>query len=200
MYDDEEIPIDISGISEDGRLIVSVLLYTIKQNKEHFNALIEQKDREIKSLNDKVRTLERKVSKIEENFEEKLDSMEAKLDSDDVKQRVNSVIFSGPSIPTVAPQENCISVVSTLLQEKYSVNMPASSIVAAQRIGKKPQMGSPDKRNILVKFSAREVKKDLLQSSKSVRPDGLYIREDLTPTRNTILYALRQAKRSATVQ
>ena len=58
----------------------------------------------------------------------------------------------------------------------------------AHRLGRKPASQSEDRRGIIVKLCRREVKYDLMKACKSVN-------ESLTPTRNAILYGLRQAKK-----
>ena len=40
----------------------------------------------------------------------------------------------------------------------------------------------------------KEVKQDILESYKNVKPKKFYINESLTPLRNTILYVMRQGK------
>ena len=61
-------------------------------------------------------------------------------------------------------------------------------------LGILPSSGS-DNRNIQMKFSSTDIKKEIFQSSKANRPEGLYVREYLTPTRNSIFYVLRKGRR-----
>ena len=66
---------------------------------------------------------------------------------------------------------------------------------AAHRSGAKPRAQKPDRRNIVVKLCRRELKRELLYASISVRPPDIYINESLTPLRSNLLCALRRAKR-----
>ena len=52
-----------------------------------------------------------------------------------------------------------------------------------------------DKRNIMLKLCNSEIKKDILGACRGVKPLGLFINDDLIPSRATILFALRQAKK-----
>ena len=173
------LPFDLSKLSEDGKLIISVMMFAMKTQNDRFSEDIATKDKQIGSLNDRVKVLE-----------ERLDDILDKADDTEAAERKNHIIFSGPNIPTFMPNESCSVVTSQLLRDSYKVNLPASSIISAQRMGK-PPTNSPDKRNILVKFSTHDVKKDLFQASRTVRPESLYIRENLTTTRNSIMYVLR---------
>lgn len=47
----------------------------------------------------------------------------------------------------------------------------------------------------MVKLRNREKKNDLVSSARKSKPEGLFLNENLTPSRSTILYALRRAKR-----
>ena len=177
------LPFDISKLSEDGKLIISVLMFAMKTQNDRFSEDIATKDKQICSLTDRVKVLE-----------ERLDDVFDKADDTEAAERKNHVIFSGPNIPTFVPNESCSVVTSKLLRDSYKVNLPATSIISAQRMGKPPS-NFPDKRNILVKFSSHDIKKDVFQASRTVRPEGLYIRENLTTTRNSIMYVLRKSKR-----
>ena len=176
-----DLPFDISKLSEDGRLIVSIMMFMIKSQQDRFNDDLAAKDKEISALRDKVMKVENRLDDIQNK-------------EDEAAERKNCVIFSGPNTPTVTSSGSCVNVAHKLLRDAYQINIPLTNIVSAQRLGK-PSSSGPDKRNILVKFSSTDIKKDLFQSSKTNRPEGLYVRESLTPTRNSIFYVLRKAKR-----
>ena len=177
------LPFDISKLSEDGKLIVSIMMFAVKAQNDRFQEDLAVKEKEIISLKDRVKVLE-----------DRMDDICEKDDETEASERKNFIIFSGPNVPTSLPNESCTTVTHKLLRETYQVNIPITNIVSAQRMGKTTP-NTADKRNILVKFSSTEIKKDVFQSSKSMRPDGLYVRESLTPTRNSILYVLSRSKK-----
>ena len=47
----------------------------------------------------------------------------------------------------------------------------------------------------LVKLVDEDTKHDIISCNKSVRPNGIYINDNLTPIRRLILYVLRKAKK-----
>jgi hypothetical protein len=82
-----------------------------------------------------------------------------------------------------------------LVKEKLKLNILPTDISTAHRIGRKPVNQQPDKRNIILKLCRRDIKRDLLYACRQLKPD-IYINENLTPARNTILYVLRKLKRA----
>ena len=81
-----------------------------------------------------------------------------------------------------------------LLRDHVKVNINANDISAAHRIGSKPKTQGPDKRGIIVKLCRRNIKSEIFSACKNHKPP-FYVNENLTPTRNKILYLLRNAKR-----
>ena len=52
-----------------------------------------------------------------------------------------------------------------------------------------------DSRNIIVKLCRRDLKGDILNACRQIKPKDIYINESLTPTRSKIMYILRTAKK-----
>ena len=91
--------------------------------------------------------------------------------------------------------ENTTEIACNLIKNKLKINLIPTDISTSHRLGRKPQDAQrPDKRKLILKLCRRDLKKDLLYASKSIKPD-IYVNESLTPQRNTILYVLRQMKR-----
>ena len=180
----ENLPFDTSKLSEESKLIVSILIYTVNNTQVKFEDAMKLKDKDIKTLETKVTHLENKI-----------ESMECKLDNSEVAERINDVIITGPSTPVVTIGENCISIVKNLLGNKLRMNLSPNDIVKSHRIGKTTQGQGPDKRSILVQLAAKEKKAEIFEAIKVIKPEGLYINENLSPMRNSIMYVLRKAKR-----
>lgn len=120
--------------------------------------------------------------------------MEEKIDDADAYERRDTVIVSGKAVPTVTDGESCLQIVSDLLKNELKLIVPATDISTAHRLGKRPATQQPDNRSIIVKLCRRDLKKDILDACRQLKPE-MYVNESLTPTRNTIMYVLRKAKR-----
>ena len=68
-------------------------------------------------------------------------------------------------------------------------------VASAYRVGPRPISQRSDTRRTVVKLRSRELRNEIIQICKSVKPTDLYINENLTPTRSRIVRVLRQQKR-----
>ena len=75
------------------------------------------------------------------------------------------------------------------------MNLSPQEISVAHRIGTKRPGASEDKRSIIVKLCRRDTKRELITNQRRVKPAGFFINENLTPMRNTIMFALRKMRR-----
>ena len=182
----EDLPFDISNLSEESQTIISVLLYAVTNYKNEVNKIIAERDATIKSLNERVKSLENKI-----------EIMENKIDADEANERMNEVVISGKNVPPCSSGENITNVVTALLRNTFSSSVSPSNIVKCHRIGQKPRPGSgtQDRRSIVMKLADSDIKNDLITSSKRVKADGVFICENLSPIRKSIMYVLRRAKR-----
>lgn len=179
----ENLPFDISKLSEESKLIVSILMYTVNQSQELFVKANEEKDKVIKGLTEKVTKLEHKLLIIDNKLEEKVS-----------KERLNDIVIGGPNVPLGQLNEDTKSVVIGIFREKLQLNIPPHDITVSHRIGKR-NLDNTDKRSILVKLARNEIKNDILTACKTRKPERIYINENLSPARNTIMYVLRKAKK-----
>ena len=158
------------------------LLERISSLEITFQNQLEQKNQEIKAIKDENQILRTSLKKLEE-----------KIDDSEALEKRDCIVISG-NIPTAEIGENCVQKVHDLIKNKLRINIQPSDVSTAYRLGKKPVSQQPDKRKIMVKLCRRDLKKDILNACKEIKP-GFFINESLTPTRNTILYILRQIKR-----
>ena len=86
-------------------------------------------------------------------------------------------------------------MVCCVVRDRLKLGMDVTDISAAHRLGPKPKSQGPDRRKIIVKLCRRERKYDLITACKQTKPPNLFINENLTPTRNNILFSLRCAKK-----
>jgi len=68
-------------------------------------------------------------------------------------------------------------------------------VITAYRLGSKSASQASDRRSILVKLRDGEIKNDILQACRTTKPARLFVGDNLTPIRASILYALRQVKK-----
>ena len=71
---------------------------------------------------------------------------------------------------------------------------PVDEVSVSHRLGSPPKTGQ-DKRAIIAKFCRRDIKMDILKSTKNVKPANLFINESLTPICRTIHFILRKARK-----
>ena len=152
--------------------------------QDRFDADLLEKDQSISILNDRVKILEERIEKYEENE-----------DAAEAAENITSIVVSGPNIPTYNNGESCKTILHQLFRDKYNSVISPSDMLEAKRIGKTPLPNTPDKRSFLLKLSSIDTKKNIFAASKAIKPEGLYVRENLTRTRNSILYVLRKARR-----
>ena len=176
----------LSDLSEENQLLANIILTSIKNVEDSFSATLREKDERIKKLEENNKKLEERIEKLEEKFDE-----------GEAEGRQNNVIFSGPNIPPSTPGENCANTVRSMLHSKFNIELPLANIVAARRLGSRnpSSQHQVDTRSLHATFVDLEKKKDVLISCKTSKVDGIFVREDLTSTRNTIMYILRRAKR-----
>ena len=146
-------------------------------------SLLREKEEEVTRLKSEVSDLRAKVLKLE-----------VKLDDTDAYERRDTIVFSGEGIPESTQGENCSAIVCDLLRDKLNSNVSNSDLSTSHRLGKRLITQKPDRRKIIVKLCRRDLKKDILSACKSIKPN-FYANQDLTPVKNSILFALRKIKR-----
>ena len=180
----EEEELDVGKLSEDGKLIVMIL---------------EQKmEKMVSSLTDEIRKRDEKIEMLEQevvNLKHGMIKLDEKLNDAEAYERRDVLVVSGSAVPVVTQGENVFNVVSNMLRDKLRINVKSSDVSTAHRMGLQPKSQAEDRRRIVIKFCRREIKQEIISVCKRTKPEGLFINEDLTPTRSRILYALRKAKR-----
>jgi hypothetical protein len=179
---------DFGELSGDGKLIVSIISRKLDAFKDKLASLtqkLKDKDERIARLEEQVSGLKGSVVKLEE-----------RIDDADAYERRDTLLFSGDDIPTVSEGENCGQIVCNVVKEKLKLNFQTDILSVAHRVGKKPVKQGPDRRKIIVKLCRREVKGDITDACRQLKPSNLFVNESLTPVRSTIMYVLRKAKRA----
>ena len=175
----------LKDLSEDGKKIVIAIREDINQLRCDFENAMKEKD-------DVINNLRRKVDQLTSKF----GKLEAKFEDEDAYQRRDVVIISGSYLPVAAAGEKCEEIVIKSIKDCLNVDLRPNDISTCHRLGK-PKSGVPDKRSLIVKLCRRDNKRKLIDAARQKKPSNLYINEDLTPMRNTILYGLRRMKKFA---
>ena len=120
-------------------------------------------------------------------------SLEASNDDLEQYQRRNSLRISG--IPE-QDDENCMEIALKMANDTLKLDPPLEvrDIDRTHRSGQRKQ-GKP--KQILVKFAIYHQRRRFYEARKSIYTSGntIFINEDLTKTRGTILWTARTAKR-----
>lgn len=171
-------------LSADQKLIFSLLEFKMKKLVADLQGQLSSKDSAIQHLEHEVTTLRKRVMMLEDRVE----------DADSYERR-DTVVVSGSEVPEATNDEDSSRVFINIVKNKVGINVKPSDISTAHRLGRKSSTQAPDKRSLIVKLCRRELKHDLMKACKTVRPNNIYINENLTKTRSTALYAIRQAKK-----
>ena len=191
----EDLLSQFQPTSKDGKALLPTLVSLFKTfedtMKKMFDSMkldllekIENKDSKIRDLEEEVFILKNTVGKLEDRIED-----------NDAYERRDTIIVSGKSIPAHSDGENSSEVACRIFREKLSLNLRPDDISVAHRFGGKPNSQKADHRSLIVKFSRRSTKLDVISSSRTKKCTDLYVNEFLTPQRQTIAYVLRKAKK-----
>ena len=127
-----------------------------------------------------------------EKMQKRLDNLEQQIDNNSAYERRDTLVISG-NIPASRPNENCIEIVRNIIKDQTRVIIDVNDISTAHRLGRRPDNGQEDKRSIIFKLCRRNTKREIIQACKTSKPN-FYVNEHLTPTRNTVMFALRKAR------
>ena len=183
-FDFSDLPVDVSELSEENKSLVTIFMFLNKKLEDKFSDMLAQRDERISSLEAKNKSLEKRI----ENLENKIDDGEA-------VSKLKNIIFSGPELPLCTRGEVSSNTVLNLLSQKFKLSVPPAAIISSKRIGRPPTSQSEDRRDILVELSDIDRKKEIIISCKRAKINGVYVREDLTSSRRSIMTVLRRAKR-----
>ena len=179
-----------SKLSKEGKLLVTYMEETILKLKMDLECSIQSKNMEITELKSEVTTLQGEVKKLK-----------CLVDDADAYERKDTIIVSGDALPAATTGEVSSEIIRAVVGNELKFNLPADGISTAHRLGKKPTNQTVDKRNIIVKLVRRDLKHELIKASRhQPKPARLFISESLTPSRQTLLFALRRMKKSGLIQ
>ena len=191
-------PAEIGSLSNDSKLLYKALEKSISS---HISKITEHYDTQLALKDSQIQTLSEKVSNLESNHTTLLDKikiLQNELDDAAQYQRRDTLIFSGNIIPSETTDENSTEIVVETIKSHLKVPISINDISIAHRLGKNRNGFS---RPIIVKLISRTKKSQIVQARISQpKPNNngptLYVNESLTPIRRTLLYKLRQLRKS----
>ena len=182
--------------SKDGKFLgpaIQAVFAELKVNLDDYFASFESKLYKIIDQQDKRIAA---LSSQNKKLTDRIDKLEDRLDAEDAYERKDSLIFSGTKIPVFDKKEDVLSLLTDTLKTNLNYVLAPTEISVLHRLQeKKNRNGSPDHRSIYVKFCRRSVRKDILDAARRLKVPEFYTNEALTPTRQTIAFALRKAKK-----
>ena len=161
----------------------------LTQNFEKFKQeIISAKDAEIEDLKLTIA-----------NQDMSIKSLEDAKDWAEQYSRKDSVILSGPAVGSMTADEDTRSHVVSLIQDKLKIQINPNEISTTHRLGpiRRSVPGTPERRNIYVKFVRRDMKKNVIEASKKLRKNApLVAYESLTERRRNMLRALQGMRKA----
>ena len=186
---------DVSPTSNDGKKIVAPFLELFSS----FLAALDNKFESFKKeMSSKSQVKDEKIKELESIIVAQrahISTLETKLEDQCQYTRRESIVLSGKNVPAHRNNEDCIQIACDLIANKIDPNLQIvpACISIAHRLGNKPTSGE-DHRSIIVRFCRRKLKYDILNKAKQSKPQGLFVSESLTPTKQKLVRIIRNAK------
>ena len=121
--------------------------------------------------------------------------LEERVEDAEAYERKDTLVITGKNIPPAIPGQNDVNIVCDMFRTGLKLNVSPTDVSTAHRIGVKSVNRHLDTGKIILKLCRRDLKGDILNACRQIKPKDIYINESLTPTRNKIMYILRSAKK-----
>ena len=171
---------------------------------ENLNELLKPLHSELSTAKKQIEANESKVVYLEEHINNlKADVINLKKQHEiTVADSISDNLFLyGPLIQTTSntiQNENPILTAKNLIKEATKLEISSKSIISAYRVGKAPS-DTLDKRPLKIRVADRATKYELQKTFRTTKPNGLFISEELTKTRNTLFFKLRKLKKATEI-
>ena len=171
LVDDADLPDLLASLSRESKTLVKIMktvitkqlrseLETMREEISKKDAVIDKLDGEVKDLKTKVHDLEAHIDRVEQY------------------ERRDTIIISGPSLPSETPTENTSTVVIDTIKEHLKLNLKPEDLSVTHRLG--PSQPGRD-RPMIVKLVNRSLKYDIMGACVQLRPK-LYVNESHSKT------------------
>ena len=185
--------------TNDGKKLVPALITVFESFQYKFVEMVDTLKTDIinvtKEQDLKITSLQKEVFKLNK----KVSDLEDKIDDQEAYERREQLLISGPAVPAYNKNEDPKKLVSDIIKSKLNIELCNADISCAHRNGAIARSQKSDRRPIIVKFTRRDLKSDILSSCRRVKPTDIFVNESLTSTRQKIAYALRKAKKDFSI-
>lgn len=172
---DSDLETLMASLSQESKTMVTILKMVITNQ---FTTEIEALKEELTNKDSAILKLQSEVS----DLQHKVTYLETTIDSVEQYERRDTIIVSGPSLPSEVHTENAKNIIVNTIRNHLKINIKDEDISVAHRLGK---VNQNKKRPIIMKLVNRSMKHDLVSACINLKPN-LYINESLTPTRQAL--------------
>ena len=159
-----------------------------------FTTIQTEKEERIRQLEDSLKQVKQQLSSYESKFTKEIETVKKQQDDSDQYERRDTLIISGPNLPTFEMGENLKNTIQKMFSDHLSLPTQQTDFSTAHRLGPKPNSGA-DRRPIILKLCRRDQVSEIFKACKRYKPP-FFVNMSLTPYRNKIMYTIRQLKRS----
>ena len=167
------------------QLLRDIIVAPLTDEIQALKTTIDEKDDEITGLREQLAVMKDQLAEVEQK-------------NDDLEQytRRNSLRISG--LPE-EPNENCYGKALSLANSTLKLDPPLSlsDIDRTHRVGR-PRPGQS--RGLLVKFATYQQRHRVMRARHVLKNTAVFINEDLTSKRATLLWKARSAKREGRIK
>lgn len=170
--DEGELEQLMNTITPESKTLVKILTIIISK----------QSRCELKTIRDELTEKDKQITQLKKDvieMKDKLADLETQVDDAEQYERRDTIIISGPSLPSETSAENPANTVINTIKDTLKININTNDINIAHRLGPKHQQTS---RPMIVKLTNRSLKQDIMTACVNIKPN-LYINESLTPKR-----------------
>ena len=163
----------------------------IGETTARFIHALTEKDKVIEELTSRLNSLQDSNSRLEAQVSSSLAALDKRLDDQDMYERRDTLVLSGPALPPESENEDAVMSVVNTVSNELKINIQPCDIDVAHRLGRSKE---GHHRPIICKFVRRSTKSLIVHKCVTLKPQ-LYVNEHLTPARQQIYRKLLKLKK-----
>jgi len=175
------------------------LLESVSHRIEILEGKLFDKDEETDKLTNRIQTLEKEIEAVTEERQQVAryaDAMQYRLDKslNEAEQysRLNNIRVRGviDTNSKETPKETTKKIIDRI-EQKMKIEIDSAEIDIAHRLKKRVR----GNRDIIVRFTSRMLRDDVMRSKKMLKGTGVYLHDDLTTLNQAVYHSVRLKKR-----